>query len=252
MGMTPAAASVLIRDVLDGPAQSARVLGVHPSCVYVEVGHQVLAVETSDALGLPGAVRIAARSTDGVLSGVRRNARVVVGSGVISVDAMTLPINRWWRPRRARGGVDPARAVSLARTLSGHPLPFDVFASPEDLLGRGDGLTPAGDDVVAGALVALQGDAALALPYTRVVESAAYRRTTTLSATLLHQAGAGYAIPAVLDVADLLAGHGDVEALGPAVQRLIAVGHSSGTALAWGLLRGARELVTKMGLPWEP
>jgi hypothetical protein len=71
--------------------------------------------------------------------------------------------------------------------------------------------------------------------------SAAAARTTTLSAALLRHAAAGMALPAVVDVADALAGHGPDD-FGPAVARLVAVGHSSGAALAHGLLRGARTV----------
>ena len=64
-------------------------------------------------------------------------------------------------------------------------------------------------------------------------------RTTWLSAELLRLAAAGLAAPAVVAVADALAGHGDDDAVPCALPALLAVGHTSGPALARGLLLAA-------------
>jgi hypothetical protein len=58
---------------------------------------------------------------------------------------------------------------------------------------------------------------------------------------LLRHAALGHGVPALLDVADLLAGGTPPEGMRRAVDRLVRVGHSSGTALGWGLLRAARS-----------
>ena len=68
----------------------------------------------------------------------------------------------------------------------------------------------------------------------------AARRTTWLSAELLRlAAGRACAAPAVVAVADALAGHGDDDALTRSAPALLAVGHTSGPALARGLLLAA-------------
>jgi hypothetical protein len=107
------------------------------------------------------------------------------------------------------------------------------------LLGRGGGLTPEGDDILAGAGAALaawgrpagvsdaQGcalRAALAPPDVRA-------RTTALSATLLELAVAGRAAAPLIDVLDLGSDDGSWRA---ALARLHALGHSTGRAWALG------------------
>jgi hypothetical protein len=98
------------------------------------------------------------------------------------------------------------------------------------LVGRGDGLTPLGDDILCGWLVARR---AAGTP-TPAVDDAVRRalpRTTTLSATLLSCALEG-------ECPDLVAGY--LRALGTPQQddaraALVALGHSSGAGLAYGV-----------------
>ena len=106
------------------------------------------------------------------------------------------------------------------------------------LAGLGPGLTPAGDDVLAGALVTLaaSGDGARRAALARAVEGVA-GRTTPLSAALLAQAAAGRAVPQVGDVLRAVAGSGDLDAV---IARLGRVGHTSGAALALGMRAALR------------
>ena len=116
------------------------------------------------------------------------------------------------------------------------------------LLGRGTGLTPAGDDLLAGFLL---GDRAFGgrgrqaggvchrgtCPerpgeLRQLVRELAPGRTTALSAQLLGYACDGYCVDEAVAVISALAGNGDLEI---AVRRLLAVGHTSGAALAWGI-----------------
>jgi hypothetical protein len=66
-------------------------------------------------------------------------------------------------------------------------------------LGRGPGLTPSGDDLIAGVLLALQRSRAIAFSasqldeLTRSMIGAAYEKTTTYSANLIEAAAAGEA-----------------------------------------------------------
>ena len=120
-------------------------------------------------------------------------------------------------------------------------------AAVGDLVGRGLGLTPGGDDVIAGALCGLRAAGATGL--VGAVAAAALTdvtdRTTLLSADLIRLAGDGDACVEVLRV--LRAVHlaldrlerGDC-ALGGALDRLLAVGHTSGADLATGLAVGLR------------
>jgi hypothetical protein len=71
-------------------------------------------------------------------------------------------------------------------------------------------------------------------------------RTTALSATLLRHAAAGRGIPEVTRLIDALAGGGDLAA---PTDRLVAVGHSSGTAFAHGVLAATRLALVRADRP---
>jgi len=238
----PGAASNLLRDLLDTP-RVAVVAGVHPTCAYLRVDDQVLAVETTDGVGLPGAVRLAVPARAGVFAAVRVGVPAQVSTEALVLGNLSVEVARWWAPRRPRPGLRSVAVGALRSALADHPPPGPVdgaLADLADLVGLGPGLTPAGDDVLAGLLVGLHHDV------TRrdaVIERLLPRlsRTTALSATLLRHAALGHGVPALLDVADLLAAPGQVDLIPRAVDRLTGVGHSSGTALAWGLLRAAEE-----------
>lgn len=240
MSSLAGASSTAVRGLLTGPETPARVLGVHPSCVYVVTGDDMVVIESADALGLPCAVRLGVDRVTQPFRSVRAGDTATVGLGRLVTAGLTVRVGRWWAPRRAYAGSSPARIGAIARLLRTTPCPVPVEAGVADLLGRGDGLTPAGDDVLAGFLVAAHHCPEVRDQVAVEVLRQAPGATTTLSAALLRHAAAGHALPAVLDVADLLAGHGPGSAVAPALSRLLRVGHSSGTALAHGLLRGAR------------
>jgi hypothetical protein len=242
----PGAGSTAVRGLVTGPVRPGRVVGVHRTCAYVEAAGDTVAVETADALGLPCAVRLGVDSADAPLAPVRPGDTAQVGEGQVVVGPVRVTVVRWWAPRRPRPGVRSDRITGLSRLLAGHPVPVPVDGSPAELVGLGPGLTPAGDDVLAGMLVELHQQPDLRDQVADEVLSLAGTRTTALSAALLRHAAAGLALPAVVDVADALAGHGGAD-LGVAVARLVAVGHSSGAALAHGLLRGARTVARHQG-----
>jgi hypothetical protein len=238
--MHAGAASTALRDALSGPPRSARVLGVHPSCVYLLAGSELVAVETSDALGLPCAVRLAAVRADGPFAGVRREHSAEVGDGGLRAGPLTVRVARWWAPRPPRAGSSAGRTDRLAELLAGHPAAVPVDGEVGDLLGLGPGLTPAGDDVLAGLLVGLHHRPDLRDPLAVEVARLAPTRTTALSAALLRHAAAGHGAPTLTAVADALTGAGEDSDLDTALDRLLAVGDTSGTALAHGLLRAGR------------
>ncbi|GAA0556894.1 DUF2877 domain-containing protein [Actinomadura livida] len=152
--------------------------------------------------------------------------------------------------------------------LAGHPDPVDLAAAcaagdlagaveaAERIVGLGPGLTPSGDDILCGLLVSLRlvGGAVrhgrpvplhdavrLADWLGAAVTADAGTRTTALAATLLHCATAGGAGAEVAAVLRCVAGH---EPPDTAVRRLLAVGHTSGTDLAQGVLAGCRAVLT--------
>jgi len=178
-------------------------------------------------------------------------------------DGIVVHVVRWWTPPRPRIGdlarararleelrelvdatasplpsylVDPA--AGLGRAISARDTGAAVRAVTH-LLGLGPGLTPSGDDVVAGALVTLRaiadpdhGLAAIA-DAVAITGTVAPARTTAVSAALLHHAATGHCIPQLARLITALdRGH---ELSGP-VEALTRVGHRSGGEVARGVL----------------
>jgi hypothetical protein len=107
-----------------------------------------------------------------------------------------------------------------------------------NLLGLGPGLTPAGDDALAGitAVLAVSSRSMRALRFRYHVVASSYRRTNLISVSLLAQCASGMP-PEVLARfirALLLA-----EDVAQAAERLSCVGHASGSFMALGAILGA-------------
>lgn len=253
------AASAAVRPVLESPRRPARVLAAFPTGIYLEVRTElepsVLAVITGEATRLPNSVLLAAD-----LPQVTVGEDAAVGEGTIEVGRLSLRVRRWWDPAPPLGRVEPAR---LPRALpeSGRRRPgldgneavaslaaacakgwlLGAVSAAEHLVGLGPGLTPSGDDVLAGLLVALRhlGTAAeapkavwLADWLAATVTYDARTRTTPISATLLHCAARGEACPEAIAVLRGIAGRQPLE---PALTALHRIGHTSGADLAQGL-----------------
>ncbi|QXJ25363.1 DUF2877 domain-containing protein [Actinomadura graeca] len=274
---TAGAASLALRPLLDPPRRAARVLAVFPSALYLEMRGEreprVLAVVGSDANRLPNAVVVVAARRDQPFRSVREGGEAWVGDGRVDVGLLSVRVRRWWDPSPVLGAMPPsalARGVRALETalgaagmtgggLAGHPDPVRLaeccavgdlagaVEAAERIVGLGPGLTPSGDDILSGLLVALRlvggavrdGGAAVRLAdwLGAAVTADAGTRTTALAATLLHCAAAGGAGGEVAAVLRSVAGH---EQAAPAVRRLLAVGHTSGADLAWGVLAGCR------------
>jgi hypothetical protein len=219
------AASLAVRELLTGPPRAGRVVAAFRTCVYADLDGSLVAVEAHGGLRLPCAVVLAAPPPAAGLLAVPVGAPAEAGDGVLSVGPLEVRVARWWaaaspRAARPRGDVPASEG-------------WERFARA--LLGLGPGLTPAGDDLLAGLLLGLADRPALRDPLAAAVLRHAPTRTTWLSAQLLEHAADGRGAPAAVAVADALRGHGPDEAMAPAVRRLLAVGHTTGAALARGL-----------------
>jgi hypothetical protein len=251
-GADTAAASVLLRDLIAGPLCPAKVLATGPAATYTDAGGEVLAVVTAGGVRLPCAVMLAA---GGRLPAARSWSGLAVGRGAVYLDGRQLVVvRRWFDPRVRLAGVDVRAVARLADVVWSRGsvdalLPHDALdrlatglasgdaaGAVSPLLGRGTGLTPAGDDLVAGALASLR---ALGSPaadqFGAAVRALARAATTRLSAALLEAADVGALVPEAAGVLRAMAGGGDVET---AADRLVALGHTSGWHLAAGLLVG--------------
>lgn len=210
--------------------------------------------------------------TQDFFAGIRQGDDGWVGSGAAQAGPLWVPVRRWWDPSPVLGPLSRARlehghaALQAAREaaprkpgLDGHRGP-DALAGccasgdlagaveiAEDLVGLGPGLTPSGDDVLGGLLIALRLLGGVIPGGTRAVwladwlgaaaTSFAGERTTPLSATLLHCAARGQA---AAEVAAVLHGFAGQEPVLPAIRKLLAIGRNSGADLAWGLAAGCR------------
>jgi Protein of unknown function (DUF2877) len=164
------------------------------------------------------------------------------------------------RPRERRlGHLDRcdftvARATANSHSWPGDPLiaavgdPGACVAAATGLLGRGPGLTPSGDDVLTGFLVGAAAFGVDAGALRHAIAVLAPVRTTALSAALLWHAARGECIDELAAVAAVLSGRSEqTEQTGRAVGRLLAVGDSSGAAMACGLVAAAETALQCRG-----
>lgn len=239
--MIPVAASSRVRDRLraapDGPV---RVLHRGPLAVYVEVAGWCVGVLSAGAARVPCGLRatgVAMR--DGLADG---SAAAYVSGGTLHLGSSALPISRivgTYVPRVRREVVlKKATPVTVEATPPATVAGFAVShlshgridaATAADLLGRGEGLTPLGDDVLAGWL-ALHRAVGVATPEVDEVVRTAPDRTTLLSATLLDCASEGEVLPEYAAWLRAL-GSDDEPAL---VRALHAIGATSGAGLHLG------------------
>jgi hypothetical protein len=109
-----------------------------------------------------------------------------------------------------------------------------------DLIGLGEGKTPAGDDYLVGIFTALWSCAyartfAAALAPALITLAA---RTGDLSSLYLREAANGEVSERLADVAAGICAGGPEDVVGNAVAKALAVGHSSGAVGIFGLLNG--------------
>nr|WP_272955489.1 DUF2877 domain-containing protein [Pedococcus badiiscoriae] len=203
--------------------------------------------------------------------GVQPGDDVVVGGGDVLLPGVTIRAVRTWHPRRVPTAsvatflgaplaplALPWRAASrvLTQGLTGdeRSLPSRV----QELVGRGPGLTPSGDDVLCGVMLALRlhprGSDVLLGRLWRAVRPL-LATTTSLSAALLTEAARGYAVAPVVRLTEALAGADRAAPTGSArltgetgpagstlpdevaaaIREVLAIGHSSGADLLGGL-----------------
>jgi hypothetical protein len=224
---------------------------VHPGrhAVYLDLDGWCLGVVGSRAAAVPCALRVAAPDL-----GLLATMSAYVAGGVLHLGDTPLRVGRLVDPRAPRldlgatlrhlagpiaGPVKaPAPVVEFIDAAWGAgPLGPDAVAR---LVGRGDGLTPLGDDALCGWLALHR---AVGEP-TRAVDAAVRAllpRTTLLSATLLDCALRGEVLP---EFAAYLTALGTPEEPARAAA-LAAIGHTSGAGLLDGAHRALAELVDR-------
>ncbi len=243
--------------MLTGPVVEGRVVAVLGLADYLECPRGLVALLAPGAVPVP----LGLRPADGLPPRLAVGDPVRVGDRQVWVrsagggphdDWQGWRVARWWRSavRPRRGRPTGAALDGLRQHLP--PLPQEMTAALSHgvaaTVGLGEGLTPLGDDVLAGLLVAWAAwpdQAAGRRPGLAAAVTAALPRTTPLSAELLRLAVAGHAATPMLAALDAVAS-GDGRRIDSAATDLLAVGHSSGAGLMHGLLWGSGACVPRL------
>jgi hypothetical protein len=234
------------------------VVAAFPTALYLQLERHadVLPLVTPRGLRLPTALALAT-DLPWVGWGVQPGDTVDVGADEVRLPGATVRAVRTWHPPRCpspgprslAGFGDlghlawhgPAAGVTEA-LLAGEPVGPAVAA----LVGAGMGLTPSGDDALCGVLLGLR--LAGRAPLRRILWAAVAPRlgsTTSLSAALLTEAAAGYAVPEVARLLAALAA-GDQDGVRTAALAVRTIGHTSGRDLLGGLV-GALDALQQNG-----
>jgi hypothetical protein len=241
----PVSAPARVRDRLRAAPDGALPM-LHPGrhAVYLDLDGWCLGVVGSLAAAVPCALRMAAPDL-GRLADGSANLR----GGVLHLDETPLRVGRIVDARAPRldraailphppSTIPPAPVVDFVDAAWGHgPLDPDAVAR---LVGRGDGLTPLGDDALCGWLAMHRSVGEATLTVDAAVR-ALLHRTTLLSATLLDCALRGEVLP---EFATYLTALGTPDEPARAAA-LAAIGHTSGAGLLHGAQRALAELADR-------
>ena len=256
--MTSAAMSSLLAPLVDGQPRPCSVIAATSVSWHVHIGASgsleqepevsLISIQLFKAERLPFSLLI------DTSPGIRIGDRGGIGDGLVRLGSLGIAPARWFQPARPRI-LAPTTFLAGCRDL---PMidsddiglarcPID---GPTELLGRGPGLTPAGDDVLAAWLVvrhALGAPAvgwspsALGAPAVGWSPSALAAATTPLSAQLLKCAVRGFCCDRLASLIWAL-DHGDDPT--EAARHLSALGGTTGRAMLMGLKYAANQLIT--------
>lgn len=222
----------------------------------------VVAILTNDASRLPLGAILHRPSSHRPLISCRGPIKAYLGEGRITVGPLTVRASGWWDPRPRLPAIAPALLPEGMRELRStvserlhgpvRDVPVELcgqlgalraalrrndmtaaLRASQRMIGLGPGLTPAGDDLLCGVLAGLT-----LLGHPQAVRigagilALAPGRTTDLSLALLRHATLGQVNSELGTVIQALAGTGRLHG---ALERLFAVGHTSGIALGLGL-----------------
>jgi hypothetical protein len=244
---SPAWASTAVGGLLSGPWREGAVQASGEVAAYVGIPDaELIALLRPEAVRLPVGVCVR-----GPLPAVGQPVRV--GHGLLEANGRVWRPVRWWdpRPRLPVAGLLEHGSALLGVVLDepdsafGRPLPeaLEVAAAlaagrPQpalDVIGLGPGLTPAADDVVAGAMAALALLGRLPGATRSEIGARARTHTAALSAALLAAAGRGQMIPQAARLLTIVATGGPRDQMREAAADLFGVGSTSGHDLCAGM-----------------
>jgi hypothetical protein len=232
---------------------TGRIAAVYPKAAYLRLPARLVALTSFDVPSGPGHARAAIS-----LDGLRVDDRIIVAGSLLQVGPVLIEMEgaRVWR-----GAVPTAAELQAGRGLAlelmertppsslaesdvgsvvEHVQHGDIAGLAVRLGGAGPGLTPAGDDCLAGILIIARirwGQAAEPM----LADSAAMVETNDIARMFLHWAARGQSIEPVHRLLGC-AVRADIDGAARALDALIAFGHSSGADLALGLRLGLELL----------
>jgi hypothetical protein len=253
-----AAASSGVADLLDGPLRRGHLLGSSGHVAWVEFDGRVVVIGDPDSVRLPNGI-VTTEAITPLL--VPSDPEISIGRGGIIVGRQhAIRVLRRWDPRPVLPAVNRLVTLGIIRNAAGDVEAMGdsglggalasrnsarVVGSASRLMGRGPGLTPEGDDLLAAALASyllmsesLRREAAIRLvaSVSGLLMERSERRTTALASSLLAHALTGGVVVPIADLLRAICGRGEVSA---ALETLCTVGHSSGPAYAAGVFAGA-------------
>lgn len=255
VAVVPVAASAALRRLLNGTPQPGVLLGAGEHGAWARLGDTVVTLLPAGATRGPNGIEV----PRALLGRLEPGAPCWAGTGGFEVGAWRLQVRASWDPRPRLPRVAPTALQERAVTVRDRFVPAAdeglgtalaagdasaVETAAGNLIGKGPGLTPLGDDVLVGAMAGslLLGEAMGNRALRRLVAGAtpgicalARERTTALSATLLRHAARGEVDDASAGLLRALCGRGDPAS---SLDALLALGHTSGAGLATGLLAG--------------
>ncbi|MEX2324853.1 MAG: DUF2877 domain-containing protein [Nitriliruptoraceae bacterium] len=284
----PATVSTALHQIWTGPLRDATVVAVFERAAYLDVSDRtpcLVAVVTRDGVHQPGSIVLGAESTQQPLRQVSVGQAAQIGASALVLGRVHVRLTRWWNPRPHLAARAPRQLLEFAETIeqaiarlqasqrehhSGLVDAADRVAASlavgaideachqaRRLIGAGPGLTPAGDDILAGLIAGLQlltvrsartakyGDsepgadtslAAAAATVGQRIAGAATDRTTFVSAALLAHAARG---EVAREVAIML-----TDPTPTAVANVMRIGATSGPDLCLGIVLAARTIAT--------
>jgi Protein of unknown function (DUF2877) len=229
-------------------------IAAFPRALYLRVATgELIALLSRDAVRMPFGLALATSSAQLPLDQLL--GPVLVGAGEVRIGDWSVRVSRcvsvaapvgliadrtalehaWQSLHRIEPDASELPALGVVADLA------DVgrldAALAHRLLGVGPGLTPAGDDFLAGLLVGAWSFGLAAQSLRAAVAAQAPYRTTAISAALLRGACRGESLPELTRMLLSLSGRGtEVDS---ALDALVQIGHTSGRALAAGALSAA-------------
>jgi hypothetical protein len=258
----PAAATAWVGSQVAGPVRRARVVHRGADALYLDLEGSCLGVLSAAASAVPCALQTGLDRLPAELlvpdTAVVGEGRVLVGdhevvvgrtvhTAVPRLDAAIVGTAQARLEAAVGSQLDAVRAELPSEALAG--LAEGRADAVPALLGRGSGLTPLGDDVLAGwvathVAAGAAGDGGYVADVLEAVQEHAHAMTTLLSATLLDCAARGDVLPQYRRLLlDLVTSHG--EGVGESVGTLVRVGHTSGAGLTLGTVLALRHLASR-------